>query len=1112
MASITTEGRSELIALYTAIFNAAPGATNLSEIVLLKESGKSLEEVATFLTGKADFAKVYPALLTADEFAARLVANMVPAETSAAATSWATGWVKSQLASGKGAAFVFAAAVQAVRSTDNPEFKPAKDLLANKVDVSTYFSVTKLLSDPDLVDLQNVLTGVSTSSASVTTAKTAVDAIGSVVTPVAYPLTTGVDSFAGGAGNDTATATHLTLGVQDNLAGGEGVDTLKIVNTGTVGFAPAAASITGFENVVVQNLTPATTATNEAVTVTFQALGANQTVVIAGRTITAGTGGATAVEVASSFATGATVGGASSAGALTAGYTVAASSVGAGNSVILTESSGTNVPDLVVTGTANSGIAAVARTIVIPTPTTYDAASADDLFTFTYNGVTLTTGVLGANVGAAQAAIAAAINSYVGTGVAVVSGGVGAEISTISAPVGTAIAIGPFTRVTGGGGAGTIAVGPSTAGVAGSAAIPAAPPTVSIVQGAPAAGTTDTITATRFTNATSFTNEASSSAVSFTSLVTGQTVTTQGASTGAVTAAWGSTVTAPVLNVKGAAGAVTLTNAGGTNITINSSDAALTSTGAVGTNTIGALTAGGAANATLNINAASSLSTGSTGTTSFAGETIKASGAGSVSLGTLTAAALKTIDASGLAGGMTATLVPGVTSFKGGAGNDVITSANVATTSSIDAGAGTTDVLKVAAYADIDTVAEARTFANFERIDTGTLTGTTVDLALFTTSTITSLASGLSAAPAFSNVTAAAAANIIINGNQGTSSTYGVINATQVGQIDTMNVTISSTAAGATSATTVGINALTAPGVEIVNISNGNATTFSSLTGLPSLTSSTITGVGATIITTGALAANVNSNINASANTGGLTWDSQAATANGFAVTGSATKANVFTGARALADVFVGGSLVDTFNNAVTGAATTGGDIFTGGAGADIFNLRGNVASGVASTIYQTAPRITDFSVGTGGDVLQLSATVANYTGATGNSGLTANTAVAPGATVIQTIATSSGTVGITTGAAMLKLTGAVVESASLQTMFNAAIGTSIVTVGAGTEQFFSLYDTTNSRMVIGQVESAGGTNTQIETADVVTLIGTINMSAADYALFSVNNLGIIAA
>ncbi len=253
MASITTEGRSELIALYTAIFNAAPGATNLSEIVLLKESGKSLEEVATFLTGKADFAKVYPALLTADEFAARLVANMLPAETSADATAWASNWVKSQLASGKGAAFVFASAVQAVRSTNNADFKPAKDLLANKVDVSTYFSVTKLLSDPDLLDLQNVLTGVSSSSASVTTAKTAVDAIASaasVVTPVAFPLTTGVESKTLGAGNDTFdslnSATSTTLNAGDVLVGGDGTDRLAIVSSianGTLGQGVQTTSV-----------------------------------------------------------------------------------------------------------------------------------------------------------------------------------------------------------------------------------------------------------------------------------------------------------------------------------------------------------------------------------------------------------------------------------------------------------------------------------------------------------------------------------------------------------------------------------------------------------------------------------------------------------------------------------------------------------------------------------------------------------------------------------------------------------------------------------------------------------------------------------------------------
>ena len=73
MASITTEGRNELIALYVAMFNAAPGANNLNDMVALVESGKTLLQIAQTYTAKAEFATVYPTLLTADEFAARLV-------------------------------------------------------------------------------------------------------------------------------------------------------------------------------------------------------------------------------------------------------------------------------------------------------------------------------------------------------------------------------------------------------------------------------------------------------------------------------------------------------------------------------------------------------------------------------------------------------------------------------------------------------------------------------------------------------------------------------------------------------------------------------------------------------------------------------------------------------------------------------------------------------------------------------------------------------------------------------------------------------------------------------------------------------------------------------
>jgi probable HAF family extracellular repeat protein len=81
----------------------------------------------------------------------------------------------------------------------------------------------------------------------------------------------------------------------------------------------------------------------------------------------------------------------------------------------------------------------------------------------------------------------------------------------------------------------------------------------------------------------------------------------------------------------------------------------------------------------------------------------------------------------------------------------------------------------------------------------------------------------------------------------------------------------------------------------------------------------------------------------------------------------------------------------------------------------------------------------------------------------------------------------------------------------TVQQAFNNAIGTGTVTgLVAGDDIFFSLYDSTNSRMLVGLVD-AGVADTVITTGDVVTLVGTVTMTAADYAAFNQNNLSIIA-
>ena len=186
----------------------------------------------------------------------------------------------------------------------------------------------------------------------------------------------------------------------------------------------------------------------------------------------------------------------------------------------------------------------------------------------------------------------------------------------------------------------------------------------------------------------------------------------------------------------------------------------------------------------------------------------------------------------------------------------------------------------------------------------------------------------------------------------------------------------------------------------------------------------------------------------------------------------------------------------------------------TGGTGNDTFILRGSVASGTVATILSTASRISDFTVGASasvGDVLQLSATAGNYAGG-GAQFVAGIAAAAAGSTAVQTVAANASAAAYAAGTDLIKLTTATTTATTFQAAFNAAIGTATVTsTGTNDDQvFFTLYDSTNSRMEVGIVRAGAGDQT-IATGDTVVLIGSVNMTAADYANFGANNLSIIA-
>ncbi|MDB5455542.1 MAG: hypothetical protein JWP92_1127 [Caulobacter sp.] len=428
---------------------------------------------------------------------------------------------------------------------------------------------------------------------------------------------------------------------------------------------------------------------------------------------------------------------------------------------------------------------------------------------------------------------------------------------------------------------------------------------------------------------------------------------------GATTAGYAATATAASLAVADGvtAGAFTVTGAGLTSATI-------TSTGAA--NSLAAIAFAGGTVKTATIDAQSDLTTGNL--TGFAAATtVNVKGAGKASIGTLEAATVTTLDASANTGGVTAVL-NAVTTLKvtGGSGNDKFTTGSVLTTGSVAAGAGT-DRLVVATAADVATTALWAKYTGFEQVQTA---GQNLDLALLGAAGVTSVfASGTLT---LDNATTQA---ITITG--ASTPTINVTGAATVGQLDTLNLTISDEAS--TTSTIV----LTAPviaGVETINFNAVDNLTVSALTGVGAFTAIGVTGAGAVNIATGALALNPNSKIDASAATGAVTLDASAGTVNGIELIGTtSSKVNTLTGSAqadkitggAGADVLVGGGGADVINAGAGNDSITGGlgaDVMSGGAGTNtfVFTAAGaDFTAATAAALITAADTITDWSAGT---------------------------------------------------------------------------------------------------------------------------------------------------
>ena len=482
--------------------------------------------------------------------------------------------------------------------------------------------------------------------------------------------------------------------------------------------------------------------------------------------------------------------------------------------------------------------------------------------------------------------------------------------------------------------------------------------------------------------------------------------------------------------VKGVA--ITATAGTATAATIASTGAANTSAGVTltgGTNTLRTLAVNAATNLTAALVAADYVTTGAALTVGGV--------ASSVNLGSL--GVFKTIDASGLtAGGLTITTGATLTSFIGGAGNNVVTvGANPTAAATITFGAGNdtitgTAVLNSTTVVDGGTgfntvsaalvnVASAGNIKNFQALD---VTGfsSPLDSALLTASSISAIqfsgaAAGTGNTAVIQNIANTGTISVIgaIDQAAVTTATLGSLTVTQLAATPTLSINFNAAPAAAAASTGffASVGTITTTGDTVVNISSGGGTnlTGNGIVGITD-TANTITAInitGAKAFTLGGIAAT------------GVTTTTQAVLTK---IDGSTATGNLNITAAASTTVKNDGLIINTGsgNDSITVGVKnatvnggTGNDKFTVSANtalSDVVNITGGagVKTVVDALAYGIAASAT--SSGTTGDLVAFNgaksldilsfATVSNTAGALG-----AKTSVALAATFDQAVFTA---------------------------------------------------------------------------------------------------------
>lgn len=233
--ALTTTQQQTITKAVVGVFNAAPGVAYMELLAPFADNQSGL--IAALVETDA-FKAIYPTILTNTQFATRLLDALVGNTVDATNKGNIVTYVATLLDGGASRGNVVNALINALDNVDpvaNPTWANAGKAFDNKVAVAQYYTVDKLGSSTSVTALQSVIATVTPS-----TDVTSTDAMDAAIAGVnqSFMLTTGVDTVAGTAGNDTIkgvldTGTTTTINSLDEINGGAGTDTFQISTSKT---------------------------------------------------------------------------------------------------------------------------------------------------------------------------------------------------------------------------------------------------------------------------------------------------------------------------------------------------------------------------------------------------------------------------------------------------------------------------------------------------------------------------------------------------------------------------------------------------------------------------------------------------------------------------------------------------------------------------------------------------------------------------------------------------------------------------------------------------------------------------------------------------------------